>query len=89
MRLFRDSVENLNVSRLKMNSKAEVGVGEVGALKTARVRARNSAKHQEVGGYYPVGGWERLIKSFDSRLLQSRVVTGRLLQGEQSNVCRW
>ena len=50
MRLFRDSVENLNVSRLKMNSKAAVGVGEVGVLKPARVRARNSAKHQEVGG---------------------------------------
>ena len=73
MRLFRDSVENLNVSRLKMNSKAAVGVGEVGVLKPARVKA-------------PGGGWERLFKSFDSRLLQSRVVTGRLLQGEQSNV---
>ena len=56
MRLFRDSVENLNVSRLVMSSKAAVGVGEVGVLKPARVRARNSAKHQEVGGYYPVGG---------------------------------
>ena len=49
MRLFRDSVENLNVSRLVMSSKAAVGVGEVGVLKPARVRARNSAKHQEVG----------------------------------------
>ena len=46
-----DSAENLNVSRLVMSSKAAVGV-----LKPARVRARNSAKHQEVGGYYPVGG---------------------------------
>ena len=51
MRLFRDSVENLNVSRLKMSSKAAVGVGEVGVLKPARVRARNSAKHQERGGW--------------------------------------
>ena len=59
MRLFRDSVENLNVSRLVMSSKAEVGVGEVGA--------QNCESESKELCKAPVEGWV----GFDSRSLES------------------